>query len=123
MRIKYMKKELSYKPANFLDVYGKKGSTFGRRLWKFLCKPDNIIRLETASELGRPAVEGLVPLLEEKFKKQMQNDRVRQMTGHMIRQIMEQGCGFILTHQNNKVRTGTLFSRASKYRRPQTRGG
>jgi hypothetical protein len=108
---------ISYKPATFLDVFQKRGTRLGPQLWRFLTEPENIIRLETASELGRPAIEGVAVRLEEIFGNQIKEDRVRQMIGHMVRQIMEHGLGFVLSNQNVKVRVGVLFSRASKYRR------
>jgi hypothetical protein len=73
--------------------------------------------METASELGRPAVEPLSRLLLKKFGKQIRNDRVKQMIGHMTRQVMESE-GFSLHTQNLNVRTGGLFSKASRYLPP-----
>ena len=107
---------IDYQPANFRDVYQRRGN-LGRKVWAFLTTPENLIRLATASDLGRPAIEAVAAGLEDQFGERIEEDRVRQMIGHMVRQIMERGLGYILSHANVKVRTGSMFSRASKYRK------
>jgi hypothetical protein len=83
---------------------------------------DNVLRMETASELEQPAVAALATRLVEAFGDRIRDRRYKQMIGHMARQIMEHR-GFVLDAQNVRVRVGDLFSRASRYRRlrPQDR--
>ena len=47
---------LTYNPERFASLYA---SALGQRLWDFLTQPENVARLETASELSKPAVEGI----------------------------------------------------------------
>lgn len=102
-----------YDPGRFSDLAE---TTIGQELWAFLNEHDNLIRMDTASELGRPAVEALATRLVERFGDQVRENRIKQMVGHMARQIME-GRGFALYTQGVKVRTGDLFSTASRYHR------
>ena len=44
---------LTYNPERFASLYA---SALGQRLWDFLTQPENVARLETASELSKPAV-------------------------------------------------------------------
>ncbi len=46
----------TYSPEKFASLYA---SELGQRIWAFLTRPENVARLETASELGKPAVEGM----------------------------------------------------------------
>lgn len=91
-------------------------TALGQRLWPWLNSEVNVVRLETASNLGRPAAEALdEPLLVE-FGTEILDDRVKQMLGHMIRQVLERR-GYIIDQQNVKVTTGAPFSRATRYKR------
>ena len=65
------------------------GSSLGQGLWAFLNEHDNIIRMETATYLERPAVEPLSPSLLQRFGDEVRQDRVKQMIGRMVRQILE----------------------------------
>ena len=47
---------LRYNPEKFASL---SESDVGKRIWSFLTRPATIARLETASELGKPAVEGI----------------------------------------------------------------
>jgi hypothetical protein len=88
----------------------------GRGIWAFLHEQDNLIRMETASYLGRPAVEPLSPGLEARFGAPAFEDRVKQMTGHMIRQIMERA-GLRLDQSGVRITTtGNRFSSGTRYR-------
>lgn len=86
----------------------------GKDLWKFLNKKDNIIRMETATEFGKTAAEAVSKQLVEKFGNDVRVNRVKQMIGHMIRQIMEYH-GYQMGSQNVKVSIKRLFTKASKY--------
>lgn len=89
-----------------------------RGLWPFLNEPESILKMELASRLGRPAVEGLEEELLERFGDTVLADRVKQMIGHMARQVMERH-GWRLDAQNVKINNGGPFSRGSRYRRTQ----
>ena len=103
----------TYTPNQFSDLYN---SSFGKEIWKFLNEHDNIIRMITASDLQRPAVEPLSEVLLDRFGKNIKQDRIKQMIGHMVRQIME-SLNYELASGNIKVRFGSVFNRASKYSR------
>jgi hypothetical protein len=103
---------MTYLPGSF----GPLAETpLGQRLWRFLIQPENIARLETGSDLGRPALEALQEPLLAEFKEAVLDDRVKQMLGHMVRQIMEQR-GWILDQGDVKVRS-IPFTKAARYRR------
>jgi hypothetical protein len=94
----------------------------GQRLWAFVNDPQNVARMETATALERPAIEGIEePLLQEfgteVFGPETLDDRVKQMLGHMVRQVMEQR-GYVIAVQNVKITSGAPFSRATRYKRP-----
>jgi hypothetical protein len=98
---------------------GRYKSTFdsesGQEIWNFLVQPENIIRMETATYLSRPAIEPLSPLLRERFGELSKKDRIKQMMGHMVRQIMEHR-GYALQQGNVKISSAnSIFSRASRY--------
>lgn len=102
-----------YNPEKFASLYA---SEFGQRLWAFLVLPENVARLETASELSKPAVEGIEEQLLEAFREDVLADRVKQMIGHMVRQILEQR-GWVLDQGDVKVQS-VPFIKAARYRRP-----
>ena len=104
---------LAYNPEKFGSLYV---SEIGQRLWAFLIRPDMIARLETASELGKPAVEGIEEQLLHEFREGVLADRVKQMIGHMVRQILEQR-DWLLDQSDVKVQS-VPFMKAARYRRP-----
>ncbi len=104
----------AYDPGVFSKRYE---SSVGLDLWIFLNEADNIIRMETATALGRPAVEGLEEPLLDRFGADVLEKRTKQMIGHMVRQIME-GNGYAIDVQNVKVTNGAPFSRATRYKLP-----
>ncbi len=110
--------ENGYRPSRFSD---RANTELGHSLWRFLNAPDNHLRMETASELRRPAVEALATRLTKTFGEQVSEDRTKRMIGHMVRQIMEER-GFVLDGQNVRVRIGHLFQRASRYKRQRFMG-
>lgn len=103
----------NFEAGRFSDIHDSK---LGRDLLKFLSDHDNVIRMETASELGRPALEPLGDRLIERFGAAVKTDRVKQFIGFATRQVME-ARGFQLDAQGVKVRVGSLFTVASRYRR------
>ena len=104
---------LTYSPEKFASLYA---SDLGQRIWTFLTQPENIARLETASELSKPAVGGIEERLLEAFREDVLADRVKQMVGHMVRQILEQR-DWVLDQGDVKVQS-VPFSKAARYRRP-----
>ncbi|SCY92274.1 hypothetical protein [Paracoccus tibetensis] len=103
---------LTYSPEKFASLYA---TDIGQQIWAFLGQPENIARLETASELRKPAVEGLEEQLLAKFRENVLADRVKQMIGHMVRQILEQR-GWVLDQSDVKIQS-VPFSKAARYRR------
>lgn len=103
----------AYSSAKFASLYA---SELGQRIWAFLTLPENVARLETASELNKPAVEGIEEQLLAEFREDILADRVKQMVGHMVRQILEQQ-GWVLDQADVKVQS-VPFSKAARYRRP-----
>lgn len=92
-------------------------SPLGQQLWALLNEAEARIRMRTASDLGRPAVEALEEQLLERFGDKVLEDRVKQMIGHMTRQVMAQE-GYVVDAQNVKITGGAPFSRGTRYRRP-----
>ena len=103
---------VAYNPDKFGSLYE---TDLGQRLWGFLTEEANIARLETASQLGKPAVEGIEEHLLEAFREDVLADRVKQMVGHMVRQILEQR-DWVLDQTDVKVQS-VPFSKAARYRR------
>lgn len=107
-----------YRPDKFSSTHATEN---GDTIWGFLCEETNIVRMETATYLSRPAVEPLSPFLLARFGAAIRQDRIKQMIGHMTRQIMENR-GFHLQQSNVKIsRAGNIFSRASRYTRLERR--
>ena len=107
---------MKYFPGNFEDLAKSK---LGTSLWKFLTSREAVLMMRTASKLGRPAVEGVGEELLEEFGTHICRDRIKQMIGHMVRQILENE-GYHLVRQGVSVRTGGLFSKASCYEKKST---
>jgi hypothetical protein len=90
-------------------------SALGRDLWAFLNQPDNLIRMETATYLERPAVEPLSPGLLQRFGDEVRQDRAKQMIGRMIRQIIEPR-GYRIDRQNARIpRPSNIFASGTRY--------
>ena len=102
----------AYSPEKFAALHS---SDLGQRIWAFLTRPDVVARLETASELSKPAVEGIEEQLLEEFREEILADRVKQMVGHMVRQILEQR-DWVLDQTDVKVQS-VPFRKAARYRR------
>jgi hypothetical protein len=102
---------MEYSAGNFSDLAELK---LGKSLWKFLNREDNIIRMETATELGKTAAEAVSKNLLKEFGDDVKINRIKQMIGHMIRQVMENQ-GYQIDTQNVKVGDKRLFTKASRY--------
>ncbi len=103
----------AYNPEKFRSLFE---TELGQRIWAFLTQPENVARLETASQLSKPAVEGIEEHLLKEFREEVLADRVKQMVGHMVRQIMEQR-DWVLDQTDVKLQS-VPFSKAARYRRP-----
>ena len=95
-------------------------SDFGKKLWKFLNERETFIRMETATRLKRPAVEGIAEELLIKFNEEIKNLnnsdylRVKQMIGHMIKQVMATH-NYHVFMKNVRVLSANLFSKGTRY--------
>src|SRR5262249_32468431 len=58
-------------------------------IWKTVLRPENVIRMEAVTAVGRPAVEALSEPLVSEFGREVANPSIKQMVGHMVRQAME----------------------------------
>lgn len=103
----------TYDPQNFRDVAD---TELGRAVWAWLAREENVIRMETASYLERAAVEPLGPLLVEHFGAEIAEDRLKQLIGHMVRQIME-ALGYELVQPGMRIAKG-MFTTGARYQRP-----
>ena len=105
-----------YRPDRFSKTFKQEG---GQALWDFLHEPTTLLQMETAAYLGRPSIEALSPQLLKRFGGTVKRDRIKQMIGHMVRQVME-ARGYHLQQGNMKItRIGNIFSRGSRFVRPE----
>jgi hypothetical protein len=105
---------LEYEPQHFRDLAE---TELGGRLWAFLKRPDNLIRMETATLLDRAAVEPLAAGLVVEFGDEVRDDRTKQMIGHMTRQVME-ALDYELDRTGLRITRPSLFTSGATYRRP-----
>ena len=111
-----MNPPFDFDPRSFTDVYDPSGGS-GQDVWKWMWRDDNLVRLETASDLRRVAVEPLQRFLLQDFTPAfVTQHRVKQMIGAMARQILEHR-GYEWVGKGYKVSTGNLFTTGSKYQR------
>jgi proline dehydrogenase len=110
---------MKYNSGSFSDVFN---TDLGQRLWAYLNEPTTVAQMETATLLGRPAAEPLgalttppsAPGLVQQFGQAVRKDRIKQMIGNMIRQIME-ARGYRIDRQNVRMRDENMFSSATRY--------
>lgn len=97
---------------------------FGKKLWEFLNERETFIRMETATRLKRPAVEGIAEELLLKFNEEINNLnnsdylRVKQMIGHMVKQIMLEN-DYEVFMKNVRVISTNLFSKGTRYKKSE----
>lgn len=102
-----------YAPGRFNSTYETNN---GPKVWQFLNQFENVVRMETATYLSRPAAEPLSPFLLSEFGPSIKEDRMKQMIGHMIRQVLEAN-GYQMDRSNVRITTnGNIFSSASRYK-------
>jgi len=74
--------------------------------------------MEVASYLRRPAVEALSPHLLARFGTLIRSNTMKQMIGHMVRQVLE-GRGYRLDRNNVRIRRpDNIFFSGSAYIAP-----
>ncbi len=109
----------AYEPGRFSSTY-ETGN--GADIWAFLNAPENVVRMETATYLSRPAVEPLSPILLERFGATVRDDRMKQMIGHMARQVME-AHGYVVDRSNVRTSSpGNMFASATRYKEAPSTG-
>lgn len=87
---------------------------WAQEIWAFLNEDDSIRRMEAASALGRPALEGVVIDLEQGWGDHLGSDQARKMVGAMIKEVMEPR-GWEIESQGLKMQYGHQFSVATRY--------
>ncbi len=103
---------LTYHPEKFAKDYA---TPTGQKLWQVLTTEANIARMETASDLDQPALKPVEDILLHEVGEEILADRIKQMTGHMVRQIMESR-GYV--HDTGDIKLASVpFYKASRYRR------
>lgn len=105
---------IDYIPGKFAADYA---TEVGQKLWPFLNRADIVARMETASDLGQPALKPIEDLLLAEFGEDILADRIKQMIGHMVRQIMERR-GYVYDAGDIKLNS-VPFYKASRYRRAE----
>ena len=107
----------TFDPGSFTDV---SSTPLANAIWKEINSSENIIRMITATELGKPAaaILGMPQYLLTTFKKDLKllrSDRYKQMIGRMVKQILLDR-GFHLDKRDVKINyKNNLFSYASRY--------
>ena len=102
----------NFDSGSFSDVAN---TPMGKKRWNLLNSEDSRIRLETATYLGKPALEGLQRQLLAAFGDEIRLDRWKQVTGRMTKQIMEER-GYSFVRSGMKVKVKELFTTAALYR-------
>lgn len=103
---------LVYQAARFSSTFEEQN---GSKIWSFLNRTENIIRMETATYLERPAAEALSPHLLHEFGPSIKEHRLKQMVGHMVRQVLEHR-GYRVDRNNVRItREGNIFASATRY--------
>ena len=101
-----------YDPGKFAKEYA---TPEGQKLWEILNQPANIARMQTASDLGQPALKPLEEALLEGVGRAITDDWMKKMAGNMVRQIMEAN-GY--EHDVEGIKLASFpFYKASRYRR------
>ena len=84
-------------------------------IYTFMTHPVNVIRMQTATELERVAIEPLGKYLVKEFGEDVVDDRVKQHIGHLARQIMEY-IGYRHDRKALQITRPGLFASGSTYR-------
>ncbi|WP_018858502.1 hypothetical protein [Rhizobium sp. 42MFCr.1] len=103
----------TYDPQHFRELAE---SELGQSALEFVTHPYNVIRMITASDLDRVAVEPLAPFLVKEFGDEAADERFKQFIGHAVRQVLE-FVRFAHDRKNLQITRPSLFSSGSGYRR------
>ena len=103
-----------YRPDKFATTFETmKGADF----WAWLHQDHIVLMMETACYLRRPSIEAISPTLQVAFPQMRRSVKLRQMIGHMVRQILEQ-LGYHLDRANVRIKHGgNLFTFGSAYKK------
>jgi hypothetical protein len=107
-----MLSENNYDAGPFTDV----AAVWGERLWMFLNEPATIAAMTDASDNYTPAAESIASTLHARFGDGIRQDRVKQFTGFLIRQVMERN-GYRHVAKGQQTRDNPVFFKASLYSR------
>ncbi|HQW54385.1 MAG TPA: hypothetical protein PLU69_10625 [Acinetobacter sp.] len=98
----------------------------GQRIWRYLNEETSVIRMMAVSDVGKPALLAVESRLISDFgvferenvteENKAQFDRLKQMIGAMVRQILEY-YGYKLHSNNVKVPSSKVFYSASLYKK------
>lgn len=103
---------LTYRPDRFTRLAQHPDA---KALWAWLQTETAITIMATACRLRRPALEALGPHVAARFPELLARHSGRQMTGHMVRQVLE-AHGFRLDRANVKINPPAgPFRRGSTY--------
>jgi hypothetical protein len=86
-------------------------------LWQFMLRPENVIRMEAVTAVERPAVEALSGPLVTEFGRDIGHPCIKQMVGHMARQIME-ALEYELDRRRVRITRPGLFTTGMTFRLP-----
>lgn len=101
-----------FDPGTFAQEYR---SPDGQKLWRVLNRADVVARMETASDLGKPALAAVEDILLEEMGAVILRNRFKQMAGRMVKQVLYRH-GF--EHDAPGIRLNSVpFNRASRFRR------
>lgn len=116
MTSRYIDFDLSgfvYDPQHFREL---SETELGQAVLKFMLDDINVVRMQTATELERVAVEPLGTWLVRLFGEEASDDRFKQYVGHIGRQIMEY-LGYFHDRKGLQITRLNLFSSGSGYRK------
>jgi hypothetical protein len=102
---------MQYDPGSFATTFE---TPVGKLLLTKLCSDEYIAAMETATRLRHPAVTGIADLLLRDFRDAVLEDRVKQMIGHMVKQIMDVR-GYEIAQQKVKIE-GIPFYAGTRYK-------
>ena len=102
-----------YQPGHF----NIKSYIVGQAIWKMVLRPENVIRMEAVTAVERPAVEALSEPLIAEFGRDIAQPSIKQMVGHMVRQVME-ALEYEVDRQRVRITRPGLFATGMTFRRP-----
>jgi hypothetical protein len=86
-------------------------------LWRFVLRPENVIRMEAVTAVERPAVEALSGPLVSEFGREIAQQSIKQMVGHMVCQVME-ALDYKVDRHHVRINRPGLFATGKTFRRP-----